>query len=111
MTRTLCALMLLFAIGCSKDSSPTAPTANEPPTQSGPPAVSLNWNTTAASCGAVTMPSQQPAFASATLTRESDTAVTATWPIESNGRSSTLYARFLFENGSWGLCSWDIADI
>lgn len=110
MTRTLCALMLFFAIGCS-GSSPTAPTATEPPTQAGPPVVALNWNVTAPSCGAVTLPPQQPAFAAATINRESDTAVTATWPIESNGRSSTLYARFLFENGAWGLCSWDVADV
>ena len=102
--------MLLFAIGCS-DSSPTAPTATQPPTQAGPPVVALNWNTTALSCGTVTMPPTQPAFASATITRGSDTEVTATWPVESNGRSATLYARFLYENGSWGLCSWDIADV
>ena len=111
MTRTLCALMLLFAIGCSKDSSPTAPTAAEPPTQAGPPVVALNWNATAPSCGNVTMPPTQPAFAEATIVRESDTAVIANWPITSNGRTSTLYARFVFENNAWGLCSWDIADI
>ena len=111
MTRTLCALMLLFAIGCSKDSSPTSPTANEPPTQAGPPAVALNWTTTAVSCGAVTMPPTQPAFADARLVQESDTAVIASWPITSNGRTSTLYARFVFENNAWGLCSWDIADV
>lgn len=110
MTRTLCALMLLFAIGCS-DSSPTAPTATEPPTQAGPPVVALNWNATALSCGNVTLPPTQPAFSAATIARESDTAVVATWPIQSNGRNSTLYARFVYENGAWGLCSWDIADI
>ena len=111
MTRTLCALMLLFAIGCSNSSSPTSPTANELPTQSGPPVVALNWNVAAPSCGNVTMPPTQPAFAGATLVRESDTAVMANWPITTNGRNSTLYARFLFENKAWGLCSWDIADI
>ena len=111
MTRTLCGLLLVFAIGCSKSASPTAPTATEPPTQSGPPVVALNWTATAPSCGAVTMPPVQPAFSSAVITRESDTAVTANWQIQSNGRNSTLYARFLFENGAWGLCSWDTADI
>jgi hypothetical protein len=109
--RTCGALILLFAIGCSTSSSPTAPSANEPPTQSGPPAISLTWNVTAPSCGNVAAPPTQPAFASATLVRESDTAVTANWPITTNGRSATLYARFVYENNAWGLCSWDIADI
>ena len=110
MTRTFCALMLLFAVGCS-DSSPTAPTATEQPTQAGPPVVALNWNVMAPSCGNVTAPPTQPAFGSATIARDSDTAVTASWPIQANGRNSTLYARFVFENGAWGLCSWDTADL
>jgi hypothetical protein len=35
----------------------------------------------------------------------------ASWPYESNGRSVTLYARFVNENNVWGLCSWDFADL
>jgi len=108
--RTLCGLMLLIAIGCSK-SSPTAPTATEPPTQSGPAVLNLQWNVTAASCAPVTMPPSQPAFSAATIVRQSDTSVTAAWPVQSNGRAQTLYAHFVFENSTWGLCSWDIADV
>ena len=109
MTRILCGLVLAFAIGCS-DSSPTAPSASEPPTAAGPPVLSLNWGVTAPSCGAVTMPPSPPPFAAATLVRESDTAVTATWPNQGE-RNGMLYARFIYENNAWGLCSWDIADV
>jgi hypothetical protein len=108
VTRTLCGLLLLFTVACS--DSPTAPTATEPPTASGPPVIALNWGVTAASCGNVSMPPSQPAFASATLVRESDTAIMASWPNQGE-RNGTLYARFLFENNVWGLCSWDIADV
>ena len=40
-----------------------------------------------------------------------DGAVIASWPYDANGRNQTLYARFIRENGSWAMCSWDIADI
>ena len=108
MTRTLCGLILLIAIGCSK--SPTAPTATEPPTQSGPPVIQLQW-VAAASCPGVTMPPTQPAFSSATLTNQADGSITASWPYESNGRTGTLYARFVNQGGVYALCSWDIADV
>ena len=110
MTRTLYGLLLTFAIGCSH--SPTAPTPPPtPPTQSGPTVINLQWNVTAASCAPVSTPPSQPAFAAATIVRQSDTSLTASWPYESAGRSGTLYANFIFENNVWGLCSWDIADI
>jgi hypothetical protein len=102
--------MLLIAIGCSK-SSPTAPTASEPPTQSGPAVINLQWNVTAASCAPVTLPPSQPAFADASITQHSDGSVTASWPYQSGGRAARLYARFVNENNTWALCSWDIADV
>jgi hypothetical protein len=71
----------------------------------------LNWGVTAPSCGNVTVPPSQPAFAGATLVRESDTAIMASWPNQTGDRPGTLYARFIFENNAWGLCSWDIADV
>ena len=40
MTRTLCGLMLLFAIGCSQFTD-GADAGAEPPTQSGPPVINL----------------------------------------------------------------------
>ena len=82
-----------------------------PPTASGPAVVTLNWNVTAASCAPVSTPPSQPAFADATIVRESDTALTAAWPVQANGRSATLYAHFVVENNVWALCSWDIADV
>ena len=109
MTRTLCGFMLLFAIGCSK-SSPTAPTATEPPTQSGPPVIQLQW-VAAASCAPVTMPPSQPPFSSATLTNQADGSITAAWPYQSGNRTGTLYARFVNEGNVYALCSWDIADV
>ena len=108
MTRTLCGLVLLFAIGCSK--SPTAPTASDLPTQSGPPVIQLQW-VAAASCAPVTMPPTQPAFSSATLTNQADGSIVASWPYQSGGRTATLYARFVNEGNAWALCSWDIADV
>lgn len=53
------------------------------------------------------MPPAQPAFADATIIKQGDTNVTAAWP----HNSQMLYANFVFENNSWGLCSWDIADV
>jgi hypothetical protein len=109
VTRTFCGLILLFAIGCS--DSPTAPTPQPTPTQPGPTVISLQWNVAAASCAPVTMPPSQPAFAAATIVRQSDTAVMASWPYQSGARTGTLYANFILENNVWGLCSWDIADV
>jgi hypothetical protein len=106
--RTFCGLMLLFAIGCS--DSPTAPTSTEPPTQSGPPVIQLQW-VTASSCAPVTMPPSQPPFSSATLTQQADGSITASWPIEPATRTATLYARFVKESNVWALCTWDIADV
>ena len=108
MTRTLCGLLLLFAIGCSK--SPTAPTMTEPPTQSGPPVIQFQW-VAAASCAPVTMPPSQPPFSSATITQNTDGSMTAAWPYQSGNRAATLYGRFVNEGNAWALCSWDIADV
>ena len=111
MKRTLSVLLLLCAIGCSQ--SPTAPTSTStpPPTASGPTVIDLQWSVTAASCAPVTMPPSQPAFSEATITRQSDTSLTATWPYQSASRSGRLYANFILENNRWSLCSWDIADV
>jgi hypothetical protein len=109
VTRTLCGLFLLFAVGCSSSSSPTAPTP--PPTQSGPTVVNLQWQVVAASCAPVSAPPSPPPFSTATIVRRSETQITASWPSESGTRPGTLYANFIFENNAWGLCSWDIADV
>ena len=108
MKRTLCALVLSFAIGCS--NSPTSPTPTQtqpPPTQAGPTVLQLSWNVTAQSCAPVSMPPAQPAFADATISRRTDTSLTASWPYQSR----TLYANFVLENNVWALCSWDVADV
>jgi hypothetical protein len=111
---TLCGLILMMAIGCS--DSPTAPTPTQTtpaptPTASGPTVVTLDWAVTAASCGAPAAPPSAPSIASATIVQQSDSSLTATWPYQSNGRSVTLYARFVRENNRWALCSWDVADV
>ena len=107
MKRTLCCLTLLMMTMACAQSSPTAPTAPQPPTQPGPAVLQLNWNVTAPSCAPVTLPPSQPAFADATIVKQSDTNVTAAWPYQ----SQTLYANFVFENNAWALCSWDVADV
>jgi hypothetical protein len=53
------------------------------------------------------MPPVTPAFADATITGRTDTAVTASWPYQSR----RLYANFVLENNVWALCSWDTADV
>ena len=103
MTRTLGGLMLLFALGCSQ--SPTSPTS------ASPIAAQLNWNVVSAACAPVTPPSPQPDFNSAAIEQEFDGSVRASWPWIANNREGMLYARFVRENGSWAMCSWDIADV
>jgi hypothetical protein len=107
----LCGLVLLIAIGCSQ--SPTAPTPTPPPTatQPGPTVINLQWNVTAASCAPVTAPPSPPAFSAATILRQSDTTIMASWPYQSGTRQVTLVASFILENNVWGLCSWDTADV
>jgi hypothetical protein len=109
VTRTLCGFMLLFAIACSK--SPTAPTSVEPPTQSGPPVIDLQWNVAASSCGPVTPSPVQPSLTTATSVQQTDTTLNAAWPYQSGARTGVLYARFVRENNAWALCTWDIADV
>ena len=103
MTRTFCGLMLLFAIGCSQ--SPTSPTS------ASPIAAQLNWNVVSAACAPVTPPSPQPDFSSATISEQPDGSITASWQHFANNREGILYARFVRENGSWAICSWDTADV
>ena len=106
VTRTLCSIVLLMAIGCSK--SPTAPT--EPPTQSGPNAIEMQW-VAAASCAPVVLPPTQPSVSTAAITNNADGSITASWPYQSGPRTGTLYARFVNQNNVFALCSWDVADI
>jgi hypothetical protein len=101
--------MLLFAIACSK--SPTAPTSVEPPTQSGPPVIDLQWSVAASSCGPVTLPPVQPSLTAATTVEQSETTLSASWPYQSGTRAGIFYARFVRENNVWALCSWDVADV
>jgi hypothetical protein len=102
--RTLIGLVLSIAIGCSQ--SPTAPTSS-----SAAIADQLRWNVMSASCGPITPPASQPAFADARIIEEPDGSVTASWPQVVNNRSVTLYAHFVRENGGWAMCSWDTADV
>lgn len=102
--RTLMSVMLLFATAaCSQ--SPTAPT--EPGANAG----QLRWDVQASSCAPVTPPAPLPELGAATISSQSDGVVTASWPYSMRGRSATLYARFVQENGTWAMCSWDVADI
>ena len=99
----LCAFALVVASACS--DSPTAP--------SRAPAVAgqLRWDVVSTSCAPVSAPSPQPDFGTATITTEPDGSVVASWPYVTNGRNVMLYARFVRENGSWAMCSWDTADV
>ena len=103
MTRTLCGLMLLFAIGCSQ--SPTAPTS------ASPVAGELRWNVVSAACAPTAAPSPPPDFSRATIKEQADGSITATWQHFANNREGILYARFIRENGAWAMCSWDVADV
>jgi hypothetical protein len=102
--RTLCCLMLLFAVGCSQ--SPTAPT-------SAPASIAgqLRWNVMASSCATMAPPTPQPEFSSAAIVQEPDGSVTASWSRTNSGRDVLLYAHFVRENGGWAMCSWDTADV
>lgn len=105
MKRTLCGLILLVTVGCSQ--SPTGPTSSPSI------AAQLRWNVTSSSCGAIAPPPSQPAFAMATITEQNDGSVTASWPylLPNTTREGVLYAHFVKENGSWAMCSWDVADV
>lgn len=98
---------LVAAIACSDNSlSPASPSPASAATD-------LRWNvmSTSPGCGALTPPSPQPLFSAASLTNEPDGSLTASWPYQVNGREVLLYARFVRENGSWAMCSWDTADV
>lgn len=96
----------VFVAACAC-ASPTEPTREVDL------ASQLSWRvlSTSSSCGAATAPSPQPAFSTARIRSEPDGSVTASWPYVVNGRDVTLYARFVRENGTWAMCSWDTADI
>ena len=99
MTRTLCGLVLLFAIGCSHAPDFTYG-CRSALSQSGPPVIQLQW-VAAASCAPVTMPPSQPPFSSAAINQQADGSMIAAWPYQSGNRSGTLYARFVNEGGVW----------
>ena len=101
MTRTLCGLMLLFAIGCSQ--SPTAPTPASNRRAVGTTVINLQWNVIAASCAPVTTPPSQPAFAAATIVRQSDTSRHRALAVSNRAiATGTLYAHFVIENNVLG---------
>lgn len=104
----LCVLALAAAIACSDSLSPSSPSPSRASA-----AADLRWDvmSTSATCTAVTLPSPQPSFGAASITHEPDGSVTASWPYQANGRDVLLYARFVRENGSWAMCSWDTADV
>jgi hypothetical protein len=99
----ICVCALVVSTACS--NSPTAPT------QPGAVAGQLRWDVVSASCAPVVAPSPQPEFSSATITMAPNGTVTASWPYLENGRSVTLYAHFVRENGAWAMCSWDTVDV
>jgi hypothetical protein len=100
---SVCAL--IAACACS---SPTGPTGLIREVDM---ATQLSWRVVAVSCGLNDTPSPQPDFNTARILNESDGSIVASWPYVVNGRDVTLYARFVRENGSWALCSWDTADV
>lgn len=99
---SVCALVAAWAC-----ASPTGPTRDVDM------AGRLSWRvlSTSASCSPAPAPSLQPEFSAARIRNETDGSVTASWPYVLNGRDVTLYARFVRENGTWAMCSWDTADI
>jgi hypothetical protein len=102
----LCVFALVAATACADSLTPSSPSRASA-------AADLRWDVmaTSATCGAVTPPSPQPSFSAAALTNEPDGSLTASWPYQVNGRDVRLYARFIRENGSWAMCSWDTADV
>jgi hypothetical protein len=98
-----CVLSLAAAVACS--NSPTAP--------SRAPAVAgqLRWDVVSTTCAPVDTPSPQPDMGSATIVTDADGSLSASWPYVVAGRSVMLYARFVRENGTWAMCSWDTADV
>jgi hypothetical protein len=99
---SVCAL----AAACACSSSPTAPTRNVDL------ATQLSWRvlSTSSSCAATALPWPQPEFSAAAIRQQPDGAVVASWPYVVNGRQMTLHTRFVRENGTWAMCSWDTAD-
>ena len=104
MRALICGCAIVAVSACS---SPTAPTREVDL------ASQLSWGVlaTSSSCGSMPAPSPQPEFSTARITRQSDGSVMAAWPHVLDGRDVTLYARFVRENGTWAMCSWDTADI
>lgn len=93
---------LIAACACS---SPTAPT------RAVDLASQLSWRVLATSCGLTAAPSPPPELGAARIQQEADGSVTASWPYLRDGREVRLYARFIRENGTWAMCSWDTADV
>ena len=96
-------MMLVVSAACS--NSPTAPSPVN--AVAGP----LRWDVLATACAPVAPPSSQPDLSHARIQSQSDSVLTASWPYTVNGRSATLYATFIRENGVWAMCSWDTADV
>ena len=99
----LCVFALVSVVACS--TSPTAPSTA--------PAVNaqLRWDVVSTSCAPVSAPSPLPEIGAATIVTQPDGSVMASWPYVANGRSVMLYAKFVRENGTWAMCSWDTADV
>ena len=102
MTRTLCGLMLLFAIGCSNLTD-----GADAGTDTTTDAVGTNGDQSSMECGRRIMRAgHDAAVATARLLprpscRQSDDSITASWPYQSGNRTGTLYANFIFENNAW----------
>ena len=99
----MCVLLLVVSAACS--NSPTAPSPVN--AVAGP----LRWDVLATACPPVAPPSSQPDLSTARIQSQSNNSLTASWPYTVNGRSATLYATFIRENGVWAMCSWDTADL
>lgn len=103
MRAFMCVMTLVVSAACS--NSPTSP--SEVNAAAGP----LRWDVLATACAPVAPPSPQPDLSTARIQSQSATSLTASWPYSINGRSATLYATFMRENGVWAMCSWDTADV
>ena len=89
-------------------------------TQNGPTVIGgdsvagkLRWDVMASTgCSATSAPSPQPDMSTASLYKEPNGSVTASWPYQVAGRPVILYANFVeTASGAWGMCSWDTADV